>query len=63
MAPTKDRVIEGKKVVGEMCECGHPRKAHADTGLKGHGACLRLRCACAQFRWKAFVLEDGSIAR
>ena len=63
MATNKDRVIDGKAVVDEMCHCGDPRSAHADSALKGHGPCLRVGCPCGQFRWKAFVLKDGSVLR
>jgi hypothetical protein len=44
-------------VVDEICQCGHRKSGHLASpfGAAGHGACLKKRCKCAQFRWKAFV--------
>ena len=44
-------------VIDEVCQCGHPQSKHRASryGAAGHGACLKKRCKCAQFRWKAFV--------
>lgn len=58
-------MIDGKKIIDEMCTCGHLQSDH-DSSItndatladltKGHGACAK--CECAKYRWAHFVFES-----
>lgn len=47
----------GKKVVDERCICGELRSKHSHGYGWGHGPCKATKCN--QYRFKAFVLENG----
>ena len=50
--------IDGKRVVDEMCECGHRRSVHEDSlggAALGHGACIN--CDCPQFTWTGLIYQ------
>lgn len=52
-----------KKIIDEICECGHKKSEH-DYSQKKHSAILKVghgpceRCNCKRFRWIAFIYEN-----
>jgi len=44
---------ETRKIIDELCTCGHKRSEHGHSGLPGHGPCRE--CFCPQYRWKRFI--------
>ncbi len=48
----------GKVVLDEICKCGAKRTEHGPRFVYGHGECART--GCAQFTWKATIIEGLS---
>ncbi len=46
-------LADGRKIVGELCTCGHFRSEHYDTLAFGHGECDQ--CKCPKYTWTAMV--------
>ena len=53
-----DMAKDERKIIGELCTCGHTQKAHAAHFAPGHGPCTVPECKCAKYTWKQFIYEE-----
>jgi hypothetical protein len=63
MTPFLDRET-GRIVIGEVCECGHPKAVHGSKirgGIRveeaGNCCVMDKPCKCVKYRWAGWIYE------
>ena len=58
------QVMDGRRVVDEVCYCGHSIKDHGKiAGVlpslgAGQGVCVVCGCPCKRYSWRRFVFAE-----